>query len=527
MKLSSLIAGLDVRRRDADRSDVRVCDLTEDSRTVLPGSLFVARPGVKSDGRRFIASALELGAVAILTDPGCPVPDTGPGVAWLTTPDVPTVTAVLAERFFGEPAARLALVGVTGTNGKTTVATLTYQLLNAGRKRCGLIGTVAVDDGKSVGPANMTTPPSIELSMALANMVEAGYQAAAMEVSSHSLDQRRTAALGFDVAVFTNITGDHLDYHRTFDNYLRAKSLLFASLREDALAIINADDPNAERIVERCPARVLRCGASKRPGVDCWVEAGPSAFEGTAVRLVGPWGEIAGRTRLIGDFNAMNVLQSVAAAHRVGMNPDRIASMLPRLSPPPGRLERVSPDAGAERLPFAVFVDYSHTDDAIRRALSVLRPLVADPDARLRVVFGCGGDRDATKRPRMGRAACEGADVVYVTSDNPRTEQPAAIIRDILSGIQDDSCFRVHVDPDRRRAIRRAIDEAGPGDVVLIAGKGHEDYQILPDESGGTRTIHFDDRNEARAALSLRKPAARNPGTPVVAPRTRKENLSL
>jgi len=526
MMLSALIAGLDVRRRDPGRSDVRICDLTEDSRTVLPGSLFVARRGLKSDGRRFIDQAIGLGAAAVLTDPDCPAPDDAGEVAWLTTHDVPTVTAVLAERYFGEPASRLALVGVTGTNGKTTIATLVYQLLNAGRKRCGLIGTVSIDDGKGIAPAGMTTPPSIELSMALSNMVEAGYQAAAMEVSSHSLDQRRTAALGFDVAVFTNITGDHLDYHKTFDAYLHAKSLLFASMREDALAIINADDPNAERLVERCPAQVLRCSAAKRPGVDCWVSAEPSTFDGTAVRLFGPWGEIAGRTRLIGSFNAMNLLQSVAAAHRLGMGADRIAAVLPRLSAPPGRFERVLPASRPERTPFAVFVDYSHTDDALRNALAVLRPLVTEPGASLRVVFGCGGNRDTTKRPRMGRAACEGADVVYVTSDNPRTERPDAIIREVLSGIEDRSCFKVHVDADRRRAIRRAVDEAERGDVILIAGKGHEDYQILPDEKGSTRTIHFDDREEAREALRLRAAAGAD-ATPVIAARQRKENLSL
>lgn len=526
MMLSALIAGLDVRRRDAGRGDVRVCDLTEDSRTVLPGSLFVARPGTKSDGRKFIAQAIELGAVAVLTDPECPPVEAGDGVAWLTAADVPTITGVLAERFFRDPASKLSLVGVTGTNGKTTIATLVYQLLNAGRKRCGLIGTVSVDDGKGIAPAGMTTPPSIELSMVLANMVEAGYQACAMEVSSHSLDQRRAAALGFDVAVFTNITGDHLDYHKTFDAYLGAKAMLFAGLGESAVAIVNADDPHAERMIGACPARVLRCAATKRPGIDCWFRAGVSDFEGTAVRLFGPWGEIGARTRLIGGFNAMNLLQSVAAVHAMGMTADRITAAIPRLTAPPGRLERVLPETGAERVPFAVFVDYSHTDDALRHALGVLRPLVTEQGAKLRVVFGCGGNRDTTKRPRMGRAACEGADAVYVTSDNPRTESPGAIIREVLAGIEDDSCFKVQVDADRRRAIRRAVEEAKPGDVVLIAGKGHEDYQILPDEKGATRTIHFDDREEAREALALRFAGA-HARAPVIASRPRKENLPL
>ena len=515
MLLGELIEGLGIRLADVSHVGVRICDVTEDSRTIMPGSLFIARPGLKADGRAFIEQAIAGDAAAILTDPGAVRPSGAGHVAWLTCDDVPLAEAMLAERYFGNPSRRLTMVGVTGTNGKTTTSHLIYQLLNASRRRCGVIGTVTVDDGK-VAASGMTTPPALELSYSLARMVEAGYRACSMEVSSHSLDQKRVAGLTFDVAIFTNLTGDHLDYHGTMENYVAAKAKLFSMLHEGAIAIVNTHDPAHERMLERCGpgVRVLRCAVGRDDG-ECWAVAGAMSLAGTPLKLGGPWGVIEGSVRLIGTYNLMNVLQAVAAAHAAGASRDAIALALHTLHAPPGRLEQVERDTDAgESDPFGVFVDYAHTDDALTKALTAIRPIVG-AGGRLRVVFGCGGDRDKTKRPRMARAAFELADEVYITSDNPRTESPSAIIRDVMSGLPDPGSPRVRVDADRRHAITRAIDDAAPGDVVLIAGKGHEDYQLVSDGSGGVLRLDFDDRVVAREALDARAARERAADEPV------------
>lgn len=502
MLLRELIKGLNVTLADPRHESIRICDVTEDSRTVLPGSLFIARPGLKADGRKYIEKAIESDASGILTTPDTrPPAGLAPGVAWLVAPDIARAEAQIAERFFGNPSHRLTLAGVTGTNGKTTVSTLIYQLLNASRMRCGLIGTVSVDDGKGISKAAMTTPPALELSLALSRMVDAGFKAAAIEVSSHALDQGRAAALEIDIAIFTNLTGDHLDYHKTMEHYAASKARLFESLAPDAVAIVNADDPASERMLRDCKARVLRCSLEAGSQADCYATIAGVNVEGSRLTLRGPWGTLEGRVRLIGDYNAMNCLQAVAAAHAAGAPIDRIEAALPRLTAPAGRLELISRSVDTPE-PFAVFVDYSHTDDALANALRAVRTLVERPGASLRVVFGCGGDKDRTKRPRMGRVACELADHVYVTSDNPRTEDPREIIRQVLAGVQSGACLRLHEDPDRRASIFRAIAECRPGDVLLVAGKGHEDYQILPDGKGGTVRIDFDDREVVREALT-------------------------
>jgi UDP-N-acetylmuramoyl-L-alanyl-D-glutamate--2,6-diaminopimelate ligase len=554
MLLGELISGLDVHPAgpggDASRA-LRVCDLTEDSRTVMPGSLFVARRGEHADGRQFVPQAVAAGAVAVLTDdPALPLPQAArlrgePPFALLVARDLEAAAAAIAERFYGRPSSRLVLVGVTGTNGKTTVTFLLHQLLNALGVRAGLIGTVRVDDGREVAPASLTTPPAIELSRTLATMVESGCRAAVMEVSSHALAQRRAAALDFDVAVFTNLTGDHLDYHGTMEAYADAKALLFAGLRPDAAAVVNADDPWHTRMLRDCRARVLRCtmagdaaGALHDPGL-CAAVVRQTDPRRSRVALFGPWESLEATTRLIGRHNAMNLLQAVAALHAAApaLDPPRpdlrgLAPLLARLDPPPGRLEPASSD----RDPITVFVDYAHSDDALRNVLTTLRqamaaaPLAAAATApapadvarppSLWVVFGCGGDRDRSKRPRMGAAAVELADHVVVTSDNPRTEQPAAIIEQVLADIPPQARPRVTVIEDRERAIRHAVLAAAPGDAVLIAGKGHEDYQILPDGRGGTVTRPFDDRLVARDALAAR-PDAPAPSAPRTAARPR------
>lgn len=507
MRLAELIDGLGLRVRGAsgvggvDAAALRVCDITEDSRTALPGSLFIARPGTKSDGRAFIRAAVEAGAEAVLTDsePDAAALSVGPGVVYLVSANVPETAAVLAERFYGNPTRRLKLMGVTGTNGKTTIAHAVHQILNATKRRCGLIGTVMIDDGREVADAVMTTPPACELSGTFAHMLEAGCVAAAMEVSSHSLDQHRTTALDYDVAVFTNLTGDHLDYHGTMERYADAKATLFRILRPDAAAVVNADDPWHTRMVRDCKARVLRCSLDAATGPDCRVEAQAPTFNGTRAAFIGPWGRFEATIAMVGRHNLMNCLQAIAAAHLMGVPTDELSRTAPLLAAPPGRLERVTAP-GLEH-PFAVFVDYAHTDDALANVLRAARPLVS-AGSSLRVVFGCGGDRDRTKRPRMARVCCELADHVFVTSDNPRTEQPAAIIDDILEGVPDAARARVAIDADRRAAIHHAVASCRAGDVLVIAGKGHETYQLLPDGKGGIRRTDFDDRLVAREALA-------------------------
>ncbi len=498
MDLGELTQEVEAIDTDPSWRGVRICDLTEDSRTVLPGSLFVAKRGTRVDGRGFIDEAVRAGAVAVLTDESAEMGDVG--VPVVRVRDLPIATALIAERFFGNASRRLALCGVTGTNGKSTVAHMVSRLLGAAGMRCGLIGTVTIEDGREVARASMTTPPAIELSRTFATMVESRCVAASLEVSSHALAQGRTDALSFDAAVFTNLTGDHLDYHKTVENYRAAKARLFAGLRHGATAVINVDDPASAAMVEGCRARIVRCGA-EGSGAACTWWAGPPTLEGTPARFTGPWGLIETRLGVLGDFNALNALLSLVAASSMGADMARLTRALPGLRTPAGRLERVGHGCGD--LP-AVFVDYAHTDDALANALRVVRGLADGLGGRVIVVFGCGGERDRTKRPRMGAAARRGADLVFVTSDNPRSERPSGIIDDILGGIPADQRTGVEVHVDRDAAIRGAIDAGGARDVVLIAGKGHENEQVLPDASGGTRTVAFDDVERARAALDGR-----------------------
>jgi UDP-N-acetylmuramoyl-L-alanyl-D-glutamate--2,6-diaminopimelate ligase len=522
MRLEELIAGLPVRVVSGRAEGVRICDLTEDSRTVVPGSLFVARRGLRTDGKRFVRDALEAGAVSVLTDDEALVASVGErtlrGAPVLCCDDVMAVCAALGERFHGRPSERLRLAGVTGTNGKTTTACLIHRVCNDAGMRCGLIGTVLVDNGRETGPSSMTTPPALETSRLLGEMVEAGCEACAMEISSHALDQKRADALRLRVGVFTNLTGDHLDYHGTMEAYASAKARLFALLPADGVAIVNADDPACERMVRDCRARVVRCSARGAPGAGARVEVRSMDMGGMRLAIEAPWGGFDARVGLIGAYNAMNILQACAGAWALGVSPADIERAVARLAAPPGRLERV-PDPRGE---LAVFVDYAHTDDALRNVLTTVAAAMGrgghhaaslretagtehPSPSRLWVVFGCGGERDRTKRPRMGRVASEIADRVVVTSDNPRTEDPRAIIDEILAGIPDGRRSAVTVEPDRRAAIALAVRAGEPGDVVVIAGKGHETVQILPDGRGGRCSVHFDDREVAAEALASRR----------------------
>lgn len=499
-------------------ASVRICDVTEDSRTVLPGSLFVARAGGKADGRQFVQQALKAGAAAILVAPDSGVDLAAQGgstarSAVVESTDVERAAAYAAETFYGEPSAKLRCIGVTGTNGKTTVTWLLWRLLNNAELRTGLIGTVMIDDGNEVARAEMTTPPAIELSRTLNMMVESGCKFAAMEVSSHSLAQKRVAALRFGIGVFTNLTQDHLDFHKTMEEYGSAKAELFRMLAPEGLAVINAQDGAAERMAKDCRARIVRCQeAAGDPGSGS-VRGAPG---GASVRIVemdrtgmklaldGPFGSIEAWVPLIGSFNAMNVLQAVCCAFECGLSAQQIVQGCSRLDAPPGRLERVQTRSDEP----LVLVDFAHTEDGLRNALGTVKKVVGS--GRLIAVFGCGGDKDRTKRPKMGKIATEIADLAVITSDNPRTERPGDIIDAILTGVDASNRAKTSVQADRRRAIFHAISVARANDIVVIAGKGHETEQILPDGRGGTETHHFDDREAAKEAIAERRAMMRS-----------------
>lgn len=513
MRLGELVDGLGVRLVTPGSASVRICDITEDSRTAMPGSLFVARGGRKADGRSFIMDAVRAGAVAILTDDADSLRngDSCPNVAIAVAPDVARTACVLADRFYGRPSRALRLAAVTGTNGKTTTTWLLWKLLNAAPgRRAGLVGTVVVDDGVEVGPASMTTPPGIELARTLSVMAEAGCDSAVLEASSHALHQGRVCALSFSVGVFTNLTRDHLDYHASMEAYADAKALLFESLQTDAVAIVNADDPAWRRMVRACRAPVVGCSLAASAEAQVHARIVENSMSGMLLDVTDHRGDqglgaFMVHVPLIGAYNAMNALQAAVAARAMGLTAHAVREGLAAAVAPPGRLERVAADDDGP----AVFVDYAHTGDGLASVLRAVRGVMKS--GRLWVVFGCGGDRDTGKRPQMGAVAAELADSIVVTSDNPRTERPGSIVDMILAGVPVERRHAVVVQIDRRAAIAHAIARAAREDVVVIAGKGHETEQIMPDGRGGTTAHHFDDRHAAAEALALRRGPARNP----------------
>ena len=489
--------------------NVQVRAVREDSRQVQPGDLFVARSGTKSDGRQFIADAQAKGAVAVVTNE----PVNGSPLPQICVRDPAAAGSVLANLLYDNPSQTVNVLGITGTNGKTTTTYLIRHILASVKRKCGMIGTVEIDDGRTRREATMTTPSAVEVAELLAGMRDRGCWSCAMEVSSHALDQSRVAGVRFAGAAFTNLTGDHLDYHQTMENYAAAKARLFESLDASAVAVVNANDTYKHRMVQNCKARVIEFGIGRKG--DYRAKDLAITAEGSTFTLVTPNGEADVTMQLIGRHNVANVLTAAALVGEVYHMPvEQIAAALTTASGAPGRLQAVR--CGQ---PFAVLVDYAHSDDALENVLAALRPLAA---GKLRVLFGCGGDRDRTKRPRMARTAERLADVVYLTSDNPRTEDPRAIIEEIAAGFSADvelsglTGLRVGgrrgvggegksvvVEADRHLAIRRIIADAGPGDVVLLAGKGHENYQII-----GTEKRHFDDVEEATRAIQGRTTAA-------------------
>lgn len=496
MHLADLLEGSGANLVTGDNR-LSVTGICDDSRRVTEGCVFIARRGTQGHGRSYIREALQRGAAAVITDGPPSDSECGPGdrpVAWACTDRIdPAFVGRLADRFFGHPSRKLRIIGVTGTNGKTTTAFLIRHLLSEAGYRCGLISTVWIDDGEQRRAADLTTPGPVDLARDLARMVEKHCRYAVIEMSSHALVQGRASAIRFHAGVFTNLTAEHLDYHGTMDAYADAKAMLFESLPADGWAVLNMDDPHAEHMEMAGRARPLRCrlNGSMDDEIDCSATILDLAADFTATRLTGPWGSINVRLPLVGRHNVMNALEATAAVHALTDVSRTLKQSLARCPAVPGRLETVRIRDQAT-VP-TVLVDYAHTHEALESALIAVRPLTR---GRLIVVFGCGGDRDPSKRPKMAAVACRLADRVVITSDNPRTADPSAIIREILQGVPRSERHRVVQEIDRRRAIVAAIGSAAEEDLVLIAGKGHEDYQIV-----GTDKHHFDDREVAAEAL--------------------------
>jgi len=476
--------------RGAERT---IASVASDSRKVGPGACFIAVPGFATDGHKYIGDAVAAEAAAVIFQNPAYAAQIPPTIACAQVPDARKACAAVSAAFWGRPSSDLTIVGVTGTNGKTTTVTLIDALLQGQGHTTGTLGTLGRLAAGTRSDMAHTTPDSVELQSTLADMRDRGVSHVTMEVSSHALSLHRVWGTKFDVAVFTCASRDHLDFYSSMDEYLEAKTLLFTEYAElakpekELKAVINADDPSASHLIERARCPVITYGIHSER---CEVRAVDPSFSASGARFqIDAFGarepvELA----LVGQFNVYNALGAAACGQVLGLALGDIARDLAAVRSVPGRFESI--DEGQD---FTVVVDYAHTPDGLENVLAAARQIAP---GRLVCVFGCGGDRDPGKRPMMGRAVSEAADTLIVTSDNPRSEDPMEIIRQIQSGIEGGAAT---VEPDRRRAIEVAISICQTGDLLLIAGKGHEDYQIFAD-----KTIHFDDREEARRALRLR-----------------------
>jgi UDP-N-acetylmuramoyl-L-alanyl-D-glutamate--2,6-diaminopimelate ligase len=472
--------------------EAEIQSISTNSHACQPDSLFLGMPGTRVDGGEFWPGALEAGAIAALVTPAAlsKFPATAEACV-IPVQDMVTACSQIAAAFYGDPTQQLTLIGVTGTNGKTTTTHLIEYFLQQANQPTALLGTLYTRWQNFQKIAAHTTPFATELQEQLAEAVKAGNQYAVMEVSSHALAQGRVKACEFEVAVFTNLTQDHLDFHKTMEEYFAAKALLFEEHYLKGRAILNREDVYGQRLMESLPQeRVWSYGVNDAQADfhTRHLTYEPTGVSGT---LVTPVGAQEFQSPLVGQFNLANLLAAIAAGLQLGLDLTQMVASLPEFAGVPGRMERVQIQADQD---ISVIVDYAHTPDSLENLLKAARPFI---QGKMICVFGCGGDRDRTKRPLMGKIAAELADLAVVTSDNPRTEDPDRILADVIQGIP------AEIDPwvisDRATAIHRAIREAKPGDGVLIAGKGHEDYQIL-----GTEKIHFDDREQAREALTLR-----------------------
>ncbi|MEW5322562.1 UDP-N-acetylmuramoyl-L-alanyl-D-glutamate--2,6-diaminopimelate ligase [Geobacillus thermoleovorans] len=488
MKLLTLLSHLPgFWVHDGGNPDIAALEM--DSRRVVPGSLFFCLKGFTVDGHDFAEEAVARGAAAVVAERPLSV-----DVPVVLVPDSRRAMAILADAFYGRPTHRLHLIGVTGTNGKTTTTSIMEQIARKAGKKTGLIGTVHIKVGDRSYRAANTTPESLILQRTFKQMVDEGVEFVAMEVSSHALHQGRVHGCDYDVAVFTNLTQDHLDYHGTMEEYRNAKGLLFAQLgnrydeRRPKFAVLNHDDPVSQYYKHMTAAPIVTYGMKEKS--DVMAEQIRMTSGGMAFRLCTPHGSTAIETKLVGSFNVYNILAAAAACLASGFSLETIAAALADVEPVPGRFEMV--DEGQN---FTIIVDYAHTPDSLENALRTVRQFAK---RNVYVVIGCGGDRDRSKRPIMAQVAVRYADVAIFTSDNPRSEDPKQILHDMEAGVSAGAGTYVTI-PDREEAIRYAIGQAQEGDVVLIAGKGHETYQIIGDD-----VIDFDDRAVARRAVKER-----------------------
>ena len=484
MKLSDILKKVKVLESQGDLQ-LEISGVNMDSRQVKPGDLFVAVKGTQTDGHQYIPKALELGAKAVLV---CePIPAEIPaGVTYVRVVDTEDAVGKVATQFYGDPTTRLKLVGVTGTNGKTTIATLLYNMFRAFGYKCGLCSTVCnFIDGRPI-PADHTTPDPITLNRLLAQMVEEGCEYAFMECSSHAIQQKRIGGLRFVGGIFTNLTRDHLDYHKTFENYRNAKKAFFDALPKGAFAITNADDKNGMVMVQNTQAAIRTY--STRTAADYKGRILEESIEGMLLDMDGR--EVS--VRFVGRFNVSNLLAVYGAAVMLGHQPEEVLRVMSTLHPVNGRFEAIRSPKG-----FSAIVDYAHTPDALENVLTAIGEIVKGK-GKVITVCGAGGNRDKGKRPLMAQEAAKRSDRVIITSDNPRFEEPQDIINDMLAGLDAEQMTKVISIVDRREAIRAAAMMAQPGDVILVAGKGHEPYQDVK----GVKH-HFDDHEEIRKAFGL------------------------
>ena len=472
-------------RSDKDYSGIYVNRVTDDSRKVGKEDLFIAARGYSTDGYKFIGKAIESGAGIIVSDRNFTAPK---NVKKIIVKNARAILPVIAGNFYVHPSDRLKIVGITGTNGKTTITYLMENILNTADKRTGVIGTINYRIKGKEFPATNTTPGTLELQSLLSKMLKSKVRYVLMEVSSHSLDQNRAECVWFDVGVFTNITKEHLDYHKTIKRYFKAKVRLFEKLKKSGVAVLNNDDKMVASLKRRLRKKVLTYGI--KIDSDITAKEIKLSMDSSSFVIKTPKGKINVKTRLIGMHNISNILASVAASMALGIDLNIIKKGIESFTIVPGRLEAI--DAGQ---PFRIFVDYAHTEDALHNILSLLRDVTKN--GRIITVFGCGGNRDKAKRPAMGNVACRFSDQVVVTSDNPRFEDPDSIISEIEEGIKD-IFTNYDIVPDRRDAIEKALRLAERGDVVVIAGKGHEKYQIIKD-----KTFPFDDCEVTRSILGI------------------------
>lgn len=491
MRLSELVDGLKIVQVIGS-ADVAVTGFSMDSRRVEPGNMFVVltEPELE-DRRQFIPHAVSAGATSVLVEEPLPEPHQMTGVTQVVVPDVQVASALMAAKFYGEPAQRLTVIGVTGTKGKTTTSHLIAQMLECSGTPTGLIGTVSIRYPGVAEPSPNTTPHAIALQRIFARMVEAGAKAVSMEVSSHALRLHRVAGIKFSVGVFTNLGGDHMNFHSTVEDYVQAKSMLMAAVGEGS-TVVNMDDERGSLMRASSLCECYTYGLSS----DAVIRASDvnTSLAGSEFVLHCPGGSRRVKMTLPGRFNVYNALAAAGAVISLGVPLDAIVDALERTRGVPGRMESID----TANLGFRVVVDYAHTAESMENVLQTLKGL--NP-RRLITVFGCGGDRDRTRRPKMGKVAASYSDLVFVTSDNPRTEDPASIIQDIVAGLVEDGVDRSHymVVQDRAEAIEQAVREARAGDIVAILGKGHEDYQII-----GNDKIHFDDREVASRVVQNR-----------------------